>query len=121
MSANLTIEPRAVPLTQDETGRWRVTGTRIPLERVIECHKEGESPETIVESFDTLRLSDVYLVIGYYLEHEDEVEAYLSEQEARAQEIEKTIKASMPLRPGLREELLARWNNLKENDAAARE
>ena len=55
MPATLTVEPRTVPLTLQEGGVWRVTGTRIPLERVIECHKAGLTPEAIVE--DTGRLA----------------------------------------------------------------
>jgi uncharacterized protein (DUF433 family) len=109
MSANLTIEPRPVPLTLDETGRWRVTGTRIPLERVVQHYKAGETPEAIVEAYDVLRLSDVYAVISYYLDHKEEVEAYLRFWEARAQEVEQKIRAAQPPRPGLKEELLARW------------
>ena len=31
-----------------------------PLERIVEHYKAGETPEQIVEAFDSLRLSDVY-------------------------------------------------------------
>ena len=37
---------------------------RIPLERIIESYKDGETAEGLVESFDTLRLADVYAVIS---------------------------------------------------------
>jgi uncharacterized protein (DUF433 family) len=54
----LVLSPQIVPLTADEGGVLRVTGTRIPLERIIECHQEGLAPEAIVEAFDSLRLAD---------------------------------------------------------------
>ena len=108
MSGNLTVEARPVPLMQDQTGRWRVTGTRIPLERIVECYQEGMTPEGIVEDYDTLRLADVYAVISYYLDHKGEVEEYMRLWEARAQEVEQMIRAAQPPRPGFKEELLAR-------------
>ena len=37
MGIRLELEARPVPLTQIENGVWRITGTRIPLERVVEC------------------------------------------------------------------------------------
>src|SRR5260370_9066201 len=106
MPANLIIEPRSVPLIQDATGRWRVTGTRIPLERIIECHQEGMTPEQIVENYDTLRLADVYSVISYYLDHKEEVAEYLRFWEARAQKVEQKIKAPQPSHPRLKKKLL---------------
>src|SRR5258708_426871 len=111
----LPIEARAVPLTEIENGTLRVTGTRIPLERIVECYQNGYTPEKIVESFDTLQLADVYLVIGYYLEHKGEVEEYLRERETRADEIRQKVEASQT--PGFREELKARWARMK-NDAS---
>jgi len=108
MSTTLVLSPQIVPLTQDGSGTFRVTGTRIPLERVIECHNDGLSPEGIVEAFDSLRVSDVYLILGYYLDHKEEVQEYLRQQEEQAEAIERLITASQAPRPGLRDELLAR-------------
>jgi uncharacterized protein (DUF433 family) len=113
----LVIEPRPVPLTEDADGRWRITGTRIPLERIIECHKEGESPEAIAEAFDSLRLSDVYVVISYYLDHKDEIEEYLQGREQKAEEVRRMIEGGQPARPGMRDELLARKARLEKGHA----
>jgi uncharacterized protein (DUF433 family) len=117
MPVNLSVEPRSVPLVQDATGRWRVTGTRIPLERIVECHEEGLSPEQIVENYDTLRLADVYSVISYYLDHKEEVGEYLGLWEARAQEVEQMIQTAQPSQPGRKEELLARRYRRGEDNA----
>jgi uncharacterized protein (DUF433 family) len=119
-STAMTIEPRPVPLTRTAEGVLRVTGTRIPLERIIECYKEGETPETIVDAFDSLRLADVYAIISYYLDHKEEVEEYIRKQEEEAEAIRRMIEASQPPRPNLRQELLARWARMeKGNDAPA--
>lgn len=120
MTINLVLEPRAVPLTRLENGVYRVTGTRIPLERIVECYQEGMTPEDIVRDFDTLTLSDVYAVISYYLDHKDAVEQYMGEQEQEAEALRRMIEANQPQRAGLREELLARRARLeKGNDVPA--
>jgi uncharacterized protein (DUF433 family) len=117
MGSKLTLDARPVPLTQTENGVWRVTGTRIPLERIVECYEEGYSPEEIVDAFDTLRLADVYAVISYYLDHKEEVEEYIREQDRKADELRNRIEASQ--RPGpSREELMARWAQREKKDAS---
>ncbi len=107
MKNNLLVEPRPVPLTQIENGVWRVTGTRIPLERVIECYHAGLRPETTVEHFDRLRLADVYAIIGYYLDNKDAVDEYLRQAEEEAVALRRMIEANQPPTP-TREELLSR-------------
>src|SRR5262249_48949563 len=96
------------PLTRLENGAYRVTGTRIGLELVIEAYKEGASPEEIVDSFDSLRLADVYTVIGYYLDHKEEVDEHLRQEDREAEELRCMIEASQPPREELRQKLLAR-------------
>jgi uncharacterized protein (DUF433 family) len=118
MTTTSVLEPLIVPLTRDDTGTWRVSGTRIPLERVVESHKAGLSPESIVEHFDSLRLADVYFIIGYYLDHREAVEGYLKCQEEKAEEIRRLIEATQPPRPGMKEELLARKARAQKVDAS---
>lgn len=62
----LSMEARPIPLTENEDGTIRVSGTRIPLDTVIYAYLNGDSAEEIVENFDTLNLSDVYAIISYY-------------------------------------------------------
>jgi uncharacterized protein (DUF433 family) len=64
-------------LRLDETGRWRVGETRIPIETVIIAFQQGSSPEQIVADFDVLNLAHVYQIVGYYLAHRDEWDAYI--------------------------------------------
>lgn len=119
MNGTLVMEPQVLPLTRLENGVYRVTGTRIPLERLIECYKAGLTPEQIVDAYDSLRLPDVYTLIGYYLAHTDEVEDYLRQQEKDAEEIRRMIEEKMPRRPGLREELLRRKALREKGNAQA--
>jgi uncharacterized protein (DUF433 family) len=108
MPQTLTLSPRIVPLTPDANGVLRVTGTRIPLERIIECYQDGLSPEAIVEAFDSLRLSHVYVILAYFLDHKEEVQEYLRAREEEAESVRRLIAAGQAPRPGMHDELLAR-------------
>jgi uncharacterized protein (DUF433 family) len=99
------VEP--VPLRQEEDGTLRIGKTRVALDIVVRTFQDGATPEEIVQDFSSLKLSDVYSVIAYYLRHQDEVERYLREREAQAHEIRHQIEARWPTRD-LRRRLLAR-------------
>ena len=80
-----------VPLRLYEGRSLRVGTTRVTLDTVVSAYKGGASPEEIAESFDTLRLADIYAVISYYLRHVDEVEAYIAEGDALAAEEDRIL------------------------------
>src|SRR5947209_4599492 len=105
MPLEVTAEP--VPLTSDKHGVVRVGGTRVTLDTVVVAFNQGSTAEGIVEQYPTLRLSDVYLIIGYYLNHTDEVNAYLESRQKVAHEIRKENERRFdPI--GVRERLIAR-------------
>lgn len=112
-------EFESIPLYTDAHGVIRVKGTRVVLDVVIEEHLGGVTPEEIVRRFPTLRVSDVYLVIAYYLRHRDEVDKYLAEREQAAEQLRQKIEADFPPE-GIKERLLARLaekNNRSLNDS----
>ncbi|MCE9556719.1 MAG: DUF433 domain-containing protein [Planctomycetes bacterium] len=65
------------PLEEDSQGVIRVKGTRIPLERVIDAFRAGDTPEQIAQDYDTLSIQQVYAVVNFYLQRREEVDAYL--------------------------------------------
>ncbi len=77
-----TSEP--VPLAIDRDGVARVGGTRVTLDILVAAFREGATAEEIAQQYPTLRLADVYSVIGYYLRHRGEVEEYLRERGRRS-------------------------------------
>jgi uncharacterized protein (DUF433 family) len=100
-----------VPLWIDPDGTVRVGGTRVTLDVMLAGFEHGEAPEEIVSAFPTLKLADVYSVIGYYLRHRDEVDAYLKVRRQRAEELRAKIEsdpAQRAFRERLKERLLAR-------------
>jgi uncharacterized protein (DUF433 family) len=103
----LAIKARPIPLQKDEAGTVWITGTRIPLDTIVYAYLNGDSAEEIVESFDTLNLSDVYAIISYYLDHQSEVDAYLQGRQVEAAALRNKIEKRFPSK-GVRERLLAR-------------
>ena len=63
-------------------GNLYVGTSRVTLDSVIVPWKAGQSPEQIHADFPALLLSDIYGAIAYYLEHQDEVDAWLREGDA---------------------------------------
>ncbi|HWQ32686.1 MAG TPA: DUF433 domain-containing protein [Blastocatellia bacterium] len=113
----MTLESvQPVPLTLNEGGTIRITGTRVSLESVIYQYQQGATAEQVQDSFPSLKLADIYAVISYYLNHRAEVDEYLRQQETRAEEVRRMIDAS-PLsvdRRGLRERLLSGWQAMQQ-------
>jgi uncharacterized protein (DUF433 family) len=104
---SLEIKDLSVPLWVDEYGRVRVGQTRVTLDTVIGAFKRGDTPEQILQDFDTLNLADIYAAVTFYLFNREAVEAYLREQERIGEEIQRQMEAHYPS-TGLRERLLAR-------------
>lgn len=80
----LSIIEMPVPLREEPAGTYRIGTSRVTLDVMMSAYKNGSSPEQIVEDFDALKLTDVYLVIAYYHQNKEAVEAYLKEGEEQA-------------------------------------
>jgi uncharacterized protein (DUF433 family) len=105
---NLVLELEAPPLREDATGAIRVGNSRVLLELVIRAFQDGASSESIVQRYSSLLLSDVYATIGYYLRHQEAVEAYLSHREQLAASIHQRLLGVQPDLTVIRSRLLAR-------------
>ena len=91
---SLMFMDQPLPLATDEAGAVRVAGTRL-------------TAEEIAEEYPSLPLAPVYSVIGYFLDHQVEVDAYLAAREQRANEVRlSNEKLFSPV--GIRSRLLAR-------------
>jgi uncharacterized protein (DUF433 family) len=81
----------ASPYLEERNGGLYIVGTRVSLDSVVIHFQEGASPERIVQSFSTLKLSQVYGAIAYYLENEEMVKEYIAEGE---RELERSVPLS---------------------------
>lgn len=75
---------------------YRIKGTRIALDSVIHQFQQGRSPEAIQDAFPALSLSQVYAAIAYYLDHQEELDAYLAHNEATEAEFSREIARLFP-------------------------
>lgn len=104
---NLVLEVEAPPFREDVTGAIRVGNSRVLLELVIRAFQDGASPESIVQRYSTLSLSDVYSAIGYYLRHQEAVETYLNYREQLADSVRQRLLGIQPDLSVIRSRLLA--------------
>lgn len=87
----LTSDPLPLHLVDGDT--YRVGMSRVPLDTVVFEYNAGASAEMIVQNFPTLELPDVHAVIGYYLRHKADVDAYLRQRAREAEELRVKLEA----------------------------
>ena len=103
----LVAQVESPPLREDATGALRVGDSRVLLELVIRAFQDGATPETIVQRYSTLALSDVYAAIAYYLRHRSQIEDYLLRRERKAEEVRQRIESRQGDSSAIRARLLA--------------
>ena len=89
----LTLAAEPVPLKITADNVVRVGKTRVTLDTVVAVFKQGATVEEIVYRYPSLKLADVYATIAFYLNHQQEVEAYLEQREEQARKIRKINEA----------------------------
>jgi uncharacterized protein (DUF433 family) len=87
---------------EERGGVYYIPGTRISLDSIVYAFREGCSPETIREDFEGLSLAHVYGAIAFYLDHQPEIDAYLSQRKQQWTELE---RQGTPVSPDLQTRL----------------
>jgi uncharacterized protein (DUF433 family) len=103
----LTVTTEPAPLETNADGVVRVGKTRVTLDTIVAVFKQGATAEEIVSRYPSLKLADVYATIGFYLNHQPEVEVYLQQRQQQAEEMRKINQAKFDPQ-GFRNKLLAR-------------
>lgn len=103
-----------VPLRTEE-GVIRIGKSRVTLQAVIADFHRGASPEEIAHHFPALTLTEVYLVIGYYLHNRDEVDEYIRQQRDMAEQARQEYQAAYP-NDALRTRLLAALEERRQQE-----
>jgi uncharacterized protein (DUF433 family) len=88
---------------EERDSNYYVVGTRISLDSIVYAFRRGESPETICQNFELLRLEEVYGAIAYYLANQADIDAYLIRQNEQWAEGKRNAE---PLPADLRERLM---------------
>jgi uncharacterized protein (DUF433 family) len=83
---------------EERNGGLYVGGTRVSLDSVVIRFQEGASPDRIIQSFPTLKLSQIYGAIAYYLENQQTIDEYIAEGQ---RELERTVPPLSQSNPDL--------------------
>jgi uncharacterized protein (DUF433 family) len=70
-------------------GVYYVRATRISLDSIVYAFREGCAPESIREDFEGFGLPQVYGAIAFYLDHQSEVDSYLTRRKQQWDELER--------------------------------
>ena len=81
---------------QHDGGYW-IAGTRVSLDSVVYTFLEGLSAESIVDSYETVTLEQVYGAIAYYLGHRTEIDDYLKQSETEFEVFYDRAREANPL------------------------
>ena len=57
-----------------------IRGTRVPVWVLASIHKQGDTPEDILEMYTNLSAAQVYAALSYYYEHRAEIDAEIDAQ-----------------------------------------
>ncbi len=73
---------------------YQIGTTRVSLDSVLYSWLQGDSPETIADNFPALTLEQVYGAIAFYLANQDEIDEYLRQGEAEAEQLKQQWRAN---------------------------
>ena len=84
------------PYVENQDGALRIMGTRVGLDTVLVCFKEGETPEQIVESFPTVTRAQVYGAIAYYLDNQTLIDDHFAEVRRKFEQMVRPLSETNP-------------------------
>ena len=96
--------PETVPLNQWDDGSIRVIGSRLTLDTLVARFQVGDTLEEIHEGFPWVSIAQIKAIIGWYLDHKDEVDEDIRKSEEKAEKIFREL-ASRPESIAFREKL----------------
>ena len=80
LTTELDLSPLPVPLRWAEGGQVvRLHNSRISLDIIVSYYRRGYTAELIADTYPWLNLSDIHLVIAFYLRNKKAVRDYLRE------------------------------------------
>jgi uncharacterized protein (DUF433 family) len=78
-----TDHPHVIRIEGVHGGRPTIRGTGVSVQTIVEQARLGRLPDQIWEDFDgVLTLAQVYDALSYYHEHPNEIEQYITENQA---------------------------------------
>jgi uncharacterized protein (DUF433 family) len=92
----MQLEEHSENYVQYRGGNWYVGDSRVEVYSVVAVWQQGFSPEEVQSSFPVLSRLEVYGTILYYLEHQDEMDAFFREADALGEHLRAEAEAARP-------------------------
>ena len=89
----LAIVAELAPLETNNDNLVRVNQTRVIFNTVVAVFKQGTTAEETTYRHLSLKLANVCAVSAFYLNYQQEVEAYLQQRQQRSQEVRRMNQA----------------------------
>jgi uncharacterized protein (DUF433 family) len=78
-------------------GGYRIQGTRVSLDSLVYAFLNGQTAESIAQSFPVLSLEQVYGAITFYLAHRSEVDAHLARARSEYEALRQAARETDPM------------------------
>jgi uncharacterized protein (DUF433 family) len=75
---------------------YRIAGSRVSLDSVVQAYWNGLPAEEIAQSFPGLSREKVHGALAYYLAHQAEIDAYMAEGEAQYEALRESSRRQTP-------------------------
>lgn len=66
-------------------GKLRIDGTRMTVGHIVRIHQEGLTPEVIVGEHPQRTLGEIYTVLAWYYDNQEEFDAEMAAEDAADQ------------------------------------
>ena len=82
---------------QKRDGSYQVAGTRVSLDSIVHAFWNGQTAESIAQSFPTLTLEQIYGAVAFYLAHREEIESALARNRAEFEAARERARETDPM------------------------
>lgn len=82
---------------EEINGFYRIANTRVSLDSLVYGFLQGQTPETIAQSFPALTLEEVYGALAFYLANRVEIDNYLARTRQDFEILRNTIREQDPM------------------------
>jgi len=76
---------------------YRVVGTRVSLDSIVWAYWNGQTAESIAQSFAGLTLEQVHGALAFYLAHRPEIDSYLAHAQAEYDALREAARRQDPM------------------------
>ncbi|MEX0612974.1 MAG: DUF433 domain-containing protein [Pirellulales bacterium] len=76
---------------------YRVIGTRVSLDSIVWAYWNGQTAESIAQSFAGLSLEQVHGALAFYLAHRSEIDSYLATAQAEYDAMREASRRQDPM------------------------